>query len=45
MAQSNTNYILSGSISLQAQLGDTFLSFKHQEYLAAIAEPSSAVRE
>ncbi|RKQ71997.1 hypothetical protein DES40_1333 [Litorimonas taeanensis] len=31
-------------ISLQAQLGDTFLSSKHQDYQAAIAEPSSAKR-
>ncbi len=44
MAQSVTYYELSAFISLQAQLGDTFLSSKHQDYLAAIAEFSSAKR-
>ena len=40
-----TYYSLSELFSLQAQLGDTFLSSKHQDYLAAIAEFSSAVRD
>lgn len=44
MAQSVTYYFLSDQASLRAQLGDTFLSSKHQDYLAAIAEFSSAVR-
>ncbi len=44
MAQSVTYYNLSTLISLQAQLGDTFLSSKHQDYLAAIAEFSSPGR-
>ena len=45
MAQSYTYYSLSALFSLQAQLGDTFLSSKHQDYLAAIAEFSSDVRD
>ena len=44
MANAVNYYNLSALISLQAQLGDTFLSSKHQDYLAAIAEFSSAVR-
>lgn len=44
MAQRVTYKRLSISISLQAQLGDMFLSSKHQDYLAAIAEFSSEVR-
>lgn len=31
-------------ISLQSQLGNVFLSSKHEDYQAAIAEPSSEVR-
>lgn len=34
----------SALISLQAQLGDTFLSSKHQDYLSVVAELSSAKR-
>ncbi len=34
----------SALISLQAQVGDMFLSSKHQEYLVAVAELSSAKR-
>jgi hypothetical protein len=44
MAQTAIYRELSISLSLQAQQGDTFLSSKHQDYLAAIAEFSSVVR-
>ena|GEM_PF-6132293 len=44
MAQTAIYRELSASISLQAQQGDTFLSSKHQDYLAAIAEFISVVR-
>ncbi len=44
MAQALIYKSMSTSIPLQAQLGDTFLSSKHQDYLAAIAEFSSAER-
>ena len=45
MAQSVTFYRLQALFFQCAQLGDTFLSSKHQDYLAAIAEFSSAVRD
>jgi len=41
MAQSVSYYGLNSSISLHPQLGDTFLSSKHLDYMAAIAEFSS----
>ena len=44
MAQAVIYHRLSAFVSQRAQLGDTFLSSKHQDYLAAIAEFSSAVR-
>ncbi len=44
MAQTAIYRELSTSLSLQAQQGDTFLSSKHQDYLAAIAEFISAGR-
>lgn len=44
MAQAITYNILSASLSRLSQLGDTFLSSKHLNYLAAIAEFSSEVR-
>lgn len=44
MAQALNNTLKTTLISLQSQLGDVFLSSKHQDYQAAIAEPSSAVR-
>ena len=44
MAHAVNYHSLSVLFSLQAQLGDTFLSSKHQDYLAAIAEFSSAER-
>ena len=45
MVQSVTYYRLQALFFQRAQLGDTFLSSKHQDYLAAIAEFSSAVRD
>lgn len=44
MAQAVIYSRLSTSLSLHAQQGDTFLSSKHQDYLAAVAEFISAVR-
>lgn len=44
MAQAFTYRNLSAQISLHAQLGDTFLSSKHLDYLAAVAEFISEVR-
>jgi len=40
MAQALHNTLKTTLISLQSQLGDVFLSSKHQDYQAAIAEPS-----
>lgn len=44
MAQASIYHVLSAAISLQSQLGDTFLSSKHLNYLAAVAEFISEVR-
>ena len=44
MAQALHHRLKTALISLQSQLGDVFLSSKHQDYQAAIAEPSSAMR-
>lgn len=44
MAEALHHRLKSTLIPLQAQLGDVFLSPKHQEYLTAVAELSSAVR-
>ena len=44
MAQFHVYIMMSETLSSCAQLGDTFLSCKHLDYLASIAEFISEVR-